>query len=238
MIEPAAGREPQSHPPQLQATAVKHPLLGRRSQRRRRLFLWLVLAVAYPGVAQAQIRGFVDVGATRFAATESFEAIVGSASGPVFGGGVEVALPHGLFASLRASRFRKNGHRVFLFEGRQFDLDIDTTVTVTPLQFSAGYRFTRVGPVVPYGGAGVGWHRYKESSAFATETEDVDQGFTGYHILGGTELRLTRFVAVAAEAEWAAVPDALGNDRNGVSASFDEHDLGGFTVRLKGVVGR
>jgi hypothetical protein len=42
----------------------------------------------------------------------------------------------------------------------------------------------------------------------------------------------------AAEAQWATVPDALGDDPNSVSHEFEESDLGGMTFRLKVVVGR
>jgi opacity protein-like surface antigen len=200
--------------------------------------LSVCLWVSAPRQVDAQIRGFADVGGTIFAARESFAAILGSNGGPVFGGGVEAALPHRLFVSVRASRFRKSGHRVFLFEGQQFDLDIKTTVTVTPLEFAGGYRFRAINGVTPYGGGGIGWHHYGETSAGASGNEDVSERFVGYHGFGGLEFRLARQVATAVEGEWATVPNALGRDPNGVSAAFDEHDLGGLTVRLKVVVGR
>jgi hypothetical protein len=41
---------------------------------------------------------------------------------------------------------------------------------------------------------------------------------------------------VAGEANWTTVPDAIG--AAGVSAAFDETDLGGTSVRLKITVGR
>ena len=91
---------------------------------------------------------------------------------------------------------------------------------------------------MPYGGAGVGRHRYVETSTFAEASENVSERFTGYHVLGGAEFRLARWLSAAGEAQWATVPDALGDDPNGVSREFDESDLGGVTVRLKIVVGR
>jgi hypothetical protein len=66
----------------------------------------------------------------------------------------------------------------------------------------------------------------------------VKQTFTGYHILGGAEFRAARWIGAAAEVQWATVPDALGANENGVSAMFDENDLGGVTFRVKIVVGR
>ena len=189
--------------------------------------------------ADAQIRGFADVGSTTFAATESFETILGTASGVVFGGGVEGMLPKNIFVNVRASRFRKTGERVFVTEsGERFGLGIPTTITVTPLEFTGGYRFDRGWRVVPYGGGGFGRHRYEEVSDFAEEDEGVKESFTGYHLLGGAELRVSQWIGAAGELQWATVPDALGSDPNGVSSQFDETDLGGLTFRVKVVVGR
>ena len=182
-------------------------------------------------------RGFGDVGATTFTAEQSFNAILGSRSGPVFGGGVEVVLPQRVFVNVRASRFRETGQRVFLFEGKQFDLGIPTTITLTPVELTGGYRFPFWSRLVPYAGAGVGWHQFKETSQFAVSEENVKDRFTGAHLLGGAEIRLARWIAAAGELQWATVPDAFGDDPNSVSHEFDESDLGGTTFRFKIIVG-
>jgi len=207
--------------------------------------LWLggvaVAAItASPAAAQTEfmLRGFGDIGSTTFTAKKSFDAVLGSDSGLVFGGGVEAVLPQRVFVNLRASRFREVGQRVFLFNGEQFDLGIPTTITVTPVELTGGYRFDVGWRVVPYGGAGLGWHRYEEISRFANADENIDERFTGYHIVGGAEFRLARWIAAAAEAQWATVHDALGGDSNSVSHEFNESDLGGVTFRLKVVIGR
>jgi opacity protein-like surface antigen len=184
------------------------------------------------------LRGFADAGSTTFTAKESFTAVLGSERGVVFGGGVEAVLPQRVFVALRASRFREQGERVFLFDGEQFDLGIPTTVTVTPVELSGGYRFDVGARLVPYAGGGIGWHRYQETSEFAEASENVEETFRGYHVFGGAEVRLARWMGVGAEAQWATVPDALGQDPNGVSATFDESDLGGVTLRVKLVIGR
>jgi opacity protein-like surface antigen len=199
-----------------------------------------VMAAATAASAQTREftrRGFGDVGATTFTAEQSFEAVLGSASGKVFGGGVEVVLPFQLFANVRASRFRETGQRVFLFEGEQFDLGIPTTITVTPVQVTGGYRFAFSDRVIPYAGAGVGWYGFKEASQFSTDAENVDDRFTGFHILGGAEIGLWRWLALAGELQWATVPDAFGDDPNSVSHEFNESNLGGTTFRFKIVVG-
>lgn len=194
-----------------------------------------------PAAAQTRefmLRGFGDVGATTFTAKKSFEAVLGSERGLVFGGGVEAVLPQRVFVNVRASRFREVGQRVFLFNGEQFDLGIPATITVTPVELTGGYRFDVDRRFVAYGGAGVGWHRYQETSQFAQADENLDERFAGYHVMGGAEFRLVRWIGAAAEAQWATVPDALGEDSNSVSHEFDESDLGGVTLRVKVVIGR
>jgi opacity protein-like surface antigen len=219
--------------------------------------LWLAIAVAFlaasaGGVVQAQsvaLRGEAEIGLRTFTASDSFKAILGTSAGPIFGGGVEVVLPQHVFVALHATRFRKSGERVFLFEGQTFDLGIPTTVTVTPIELSAGYRFSggragrragaaRPARVIPYVGGGIGWHRYEETSSFATNGENVKSQKIGYQVLGGAEYRLNPWLGLAGEAEWAMVPDALGQDPNGVSAAFNETDLGGGSFRVKIVIGR
>ncbi|HEX4915215.1 MAG TPA: hypothetical protein VFV51_14720, partial [Vicinamibacterales bacterium] len=71
---------------------------------------------------------------------------------------------------------------------------------------------------------------------FATDDENVDERFNGFHLLGGAEYRVSRIVALAGEATWTTVPDALGE--GGVSDAFDETDLGGISFRLKVIIGR
>jgi opacity protein-like surface antigen len=203
----------------------------------------VAIAVVFSTPAAAQtsafsLRGFADVGSTTFTATESFTAVLGDDRGAVAGGGVEAVVARRVFVNLRASRFREEGERVFLFGGEQFNLGIPTTVTVRPVELTGGYRFDFGGRVVPYAGAGLGWHRYEETSEFAEADENVDDTYRGYHVLGGAEVRLANWLGAAAEAQWATVPDALGLDPNGVSAAFDESDLGGVTFRVKIVIGR
>lgn len=190
------------------------------------------------------------MGLEKLAAHDSFETIAGSASPAIFGGGLEATLPRDIFASVRASRLRMSGQRVFLFEGEQFNLGIPTTIVVRPLELTVGYRFDSSMPaliplrrrrqsrLIPYAGAGVGWYRFEESSAFAEPDEDVRETFIGFHVLGGVVIPLRRWLGVGAEGQWSTVPDALGQNTNSVSQALGETDLGGLTVRVKVTVGR
>ena len=204
----------------------------------------LVFTVAgmHARIVEAQewgTRGIIEVGATMFTASNSFEAILGTATGTVFGGGGELILPQQVFASVRVSRFQRSGERAFVFEGETFGLGIDTTVRVTPIEVTGGYRFGDLNRrLVPYVGTGIGWHRYQETSEFADDDENVRETFQGYHLLGGAEFRVTRWFGVGGEFQWTTVPDALGQDPNGVSAAFEETNLGGTAFRVRFVVGR
>jgi opacity protein-like surface antigen len=127
---------------------------------------------------------------------------------------------------------------VFPFNDQLFRLGIPVTVTVVPIELTGGYRFDSGALLVPYAGAGVGWHRYREKSEFADAGENGQDRFTGFHVLGGTEVHLGRWIGAAFEAEWTSVPDALGASPTSVAREFQESNLGGFTIRGKVIVGR
>ena len=198
------------------------------------------MTIVAPPAAEAQgfaFRGFADTGSTTFAAKQSFKTIFGSESGMVYGGGIE-AVERNAFLNLRASRFRKTGERVFIFEGEEFRLGIPATVTITPIELNAGYRFDFGSWVIPYAGLGGGLHKYTETSPFNGDGENVKDSFYGYQVTGGAEFRLARWLGAAAEAQWTRVPNALGQDDTGVSKMFEETDLGGTTFRVKIVIGQ
>ena len=197
------------------------------------------------------VRGFVTFGSITFQADDSFEAILDSAAGPIWGGGGSVLLPRGFYAEVSASRFRGDGERAFVGpapDREVFKLGIPLQVSITPLQFTGGWRYRhcprtakpRAGGcrprLIPYAGGGFSSYRYQEASDFAEAEEDIDERFSGYHIVGGVEYLPLRWMAVGGEVSWSSVADALGE--GGVSAAFNEDNLGGTTVRLKISFGR
>lgn len=204
--------------------------------------LFALMFLLWAGGASAQsleVHGFFDVGATTFTATDSFEAVFGSSVGLMFGGGGGVILPQKIFIDARASRFKKDGQRVFVNNGDVFELGITNTVTITPFEISAGYRFGRSRDAVrPYAGGGISWYRYEETDEFAISGESIKDTYTGFHLLGGAEFRVASWLGIAGEAAWATVPNSLGQDRGSVGTGFDETDLGGTTFRAKVVIGR
>ena len=185
------------------------------------------------------IGGYGMFGNISFTASKSFDAIAGTPSGPIFGGGARVGLPFGgLFVNVGAWRYRADGERVFVANNQTFKLGIPVEITVTPIELSFGWQFAfrRVPKLRPYVAAGLTSMSYRETSDFATESENADDRFSGYHLLGGAEYKITRWLGVAGEASWTTVPNAIG--QSGVSKSFNETDLGGTILRFKITIGR
>ena len=200
-------------------------------------------ATAVPARAQSVndigVRGFALVGNMTFTAQDSFDTILDTHSGPIYGGGGTVLLPWwGLYVEVRASRFRGDGQRVFIGPNDEvFKLAIPVEITITPLELTGGYRLTRLSRrFVPFGGVGYTSSRYKETSQFADAAEDADDRFGGFHVLGGAEYLPFPWLAVGGEVSWSSIANAIG--ASGVSQHFGEDNIGGTSARLKISVGR
>jgi hypothetical protein len=196
-------------------------------------------AAARPQSRSIQIGGYGMFGNINFTAKESFDTITGSPSGPIFGGGARVGLPFGgLFVDVGAWQYRGDGERVFVANDEIFRLGIPVEITVTPIELSAGWQFRlrRLPKFIPYVAGGLTSMSYTETSDFATDAENVEERFNGYHMFGGAQYLITRWLGVAGEASWTTVPDAIGEA--GVSEAFNETDLGGTTFRFKITIGR
>lgn len=192
---------------------------------------------AAPRRGRMMIRGFGQAGGTFFTAKNSFETIVGTAMGAVYGVGGQVVFPSGAFVQGSGERFVKTGSRVVVSGTQIFTLAIPDTVTVTPIQFTAGYRDRSYGGAFPYLGVGLGWQTLQEESPSLTEDQQrTRHGHVGYHILGGAEFPFSPWLSVAGEVQWTSVPNVLGD--TGVSALFEEDDFGGTAFRFKVIVGR
>ena len=184
------------------------------------------------------VRGVVEAGARTFTASQSFDAVLGSHAGPLFGAGAEAIVRRNLFISFGVSRFKKDGERVVVAGGEAFPNGIATTISIVPIEVSAGWRFTDGRrTLIPYLGGGIGWHKYKETADFSDTNEDVQLTKMGYQLLGGAEWRASRWLGVAGEAAWMGVPSAF-TASTGAAAAFGESDLGGAVFRVKAVVGR
>jgi opacity protein-like surface antigen len=199
------------------------------------------LLFATPAAAQVppliSIRPFVTISEERLAAANTFEAIFGTANEPLYGGGLQVTERDRFYVELSASKFRQTGQRAFrTSDGQVFHVGIPLTATLTPLELTGGYRYHRWKHVIPYGGAGVGWYRYTESSSFSTGAENVNTRHAGVLVEGGAEIRLHRWLGVAVDARYTHVPGILGT--GGISKDVSENDIGGVAARIKVIVGR
>lgn len=223
------------------------------------LVLLLVLAGAGQAFAQAkprprtppppppsraiEIGGFAMAGLMNFTAADSFEVILGQPAGTIFGGGARLGLPWriafgGPFVNVGAWRFSGTGERVFVFNGQEFDLNIPVEVAITAFEVSGGWQFRipRLLRLRPFVAGGLSSYGYRETSRFAAAGEDVDDRFGGFHLAGGIEYKITRWLGAGGELNWTSIPDAIG--AAGVSAEFDETDLGGTSIRVKLTIGR
>src|SRR5260221_2313265 len=178
--------------------------------------------------------GFGQFGYEKFAAQNSFRAVMGQATGQFFGGGAEVRIGSGLFLSASLEHFTRTGDRVVVVDREVFKLGIPDTVSLTPMTMTAGWRFVH-DRATRYVGGGVGRILYKEDFSFADATEKIDTRFTSYQMLGGIEFR-NGWVATAFEVQYSRVPNAIGI--GGASAAFQESNLGGIAGRVKILVGR
>ena len=216
-----------------------------------------LLALAMPAIAGAQgatstsptgrtLRFAVFGTAGLFTATakDTFDAILDTRSGTDVGFGAQVAWQsgtlRGLFVEFDASRFEETGERVFVHEGEVFPLGIPLTVGLTPIEVSAGYRFTQArrtrrgvvaSPIALFGGGGVGSVGYSETD----DDGEISERFTAYHVMGGADVTVWKALQIGAEVRYRWVPDGLG--AGGVSDAFNETDLGGSTFRVRIGVG-
>lgn len=180
------------------------------------------------------LRGFGSVEYEFFQAAKSFDAVFCDSKAVLFGAGGEVSIGPQLFVQGRVARVRKVGERAFVFGGEVFRLGIDDTVTLTPIDVSVGYRIAAQPRFRPYVAGGLGVLRYAEESEFATGTDQ--DSFLSYHVAGGVEVPITKWLAVAGEVQYRTVPNAIGSE--GVGKEFSETNLGGTSVCVKFLVGR
>jgi hypothetical protein len=192
-----------------------------------------------------RLAAFATAGVFKATASKSFDAVLDKDSGRDIGAGAQVAWQsgalRGLFVEVGVSRFEETGERAFVHDGDVFPLGIPLTISLTPVDVTAGYRLAsvrrgrdgrvRVSPVAYFVGGGVGSVAYRESDP----DDVVTDRFTSYHVMGGADVTVFRFVQIGAEARHRWVPDGLG--AGGISDELNESDLGGTTLRVRIGVG-
>ena len=180
------------------------------------------------------LRPFFLATEQRFSARKTFETVFGKSVQPFWGGGLSVAFRNGFYVDVTASRFKKTGQRAFFFEGQGYPLGIPLTVTVTPLEVTAGQRSRITPSMFVYTGFGVGSYRYQESSQF--DDGPFEKRHVGYLVAAGLEFRVSRWVGVSGDAQYTYVAGIIGT--GGVSKEAGESKLGGIAGRFRVIVGR
>jgi hypothetical protein len=186
-----------------------------------------------PRQSRIGVRAYFLADSMLMTASESFEAVVGSSQFTALGGGGEaLRLWRGLFARAAVSDTTREGDRVALFDDEAIPLGIPLEVRMTPVEIGGGWR-SDVGAsrsIGVYGGGGFLRVRYRETSQFAGPSENIDESYNGYVVFGGADVTIARWLMLGAEVQYRTVPDAIGS--GGVSAAFDETDLGGIALRV------
>lgn len=176
-------------------------------------------------------------------ARDAFDAVGITGNPLALSGGVEATRVYrGLFVRGTVERVSETGERVFLTEGGDpFGLGIPLDVELMPIEATVGWRFETPAArpphrVVPFVGGGVGTLRYRETDSFADADDTVNEQFLSYHLLGGADVALVRWVRVRFEYRFRYAPDSLGE--GGVSAITGDTSLGGSTLGAAVVIGR
>ncbi len=192
---------------------------------------------------RVEFRPFAVVAVERFTAATTFDATLGSAFQPLWGGGLELTTRRNFFVDVTLSRMSRSGQRAFANGDQTFGLGIPLHATLTPVELTAGRRFPlstrrrrRRVAVVPYVGLGVGLYRYEEHSDFSASGDDLDATHAGFIAVGGAELHVAKWVGIAVDAQYTNVPGILG--QAGVSQQVGERDLGGIAGRVRVILGR
>jgi hypothetical protein len=64
------------------------------------------------------------------------------------------------------------------------------------------------------------------------------RGFGDAGLTVFTATQSFKAILAAVEGQWALVPNAFGDSAASVARLFDEHDLGGFTLSVRIIVGQ
>jgi hypothetical protein len=90
--------------------------------------------------------------------------------------------------------------------------------------------------VIPYVGGGIGFVRLTEEGAFSTGTDNVSETHTSYHVKGGLDFSIQRWLAAGVTGGVRWVPDGLAG--SGIAQEFGETALDHFFFAARVTIGR
>jgi hypothetical protein len=207
----------------------------------RRLFALTILAVvgaAAPAAAQSGgrtvgVRAFGHYEMVSMAASRTFDAVIGTSSMSGVGGGAEaIGIWKGLFVRGAVSQMKDTGQRAFVFGSDIIRVDVPLDVKIRTVELGAGWRVPLGASerFAVYGGGGVLFLKYDETSTQAAGSENVNESFNGIVAFGGAEVTIWKWIVAGVEGQYRSVPDAIGSA--GISQLVDETDLGGTAIRV------
>lgn len=192
-------------------------------------------ASAVPSAAQTrparpyEVRGFAVAGSEATESPQTFDAILGDERITLAGAGGEIVILRRWIVRGQWSRFSGTGTRVFVDNDETvFDLGIPLDVRVTVTEFSAGYHLISKPRWGLYAAAGRSTYSLREES----NGESARSDGSGWHVLGGGEIRPHKWIFVAGEGQWTKTEDIL---TGGAAEALGESRLGG--IRVGGRVG-
>jgi hypothetical protein len=118
--------------------------------------------------------------------------------------------------------------------GEVFPLGHPLKTRTIPYALVGTYRILPDSRLVPYVGAGVGLTSFKEETTVGGVTESNSSNKFSIHALGGVETSGGPF-RFGLELRWFTAPNSAGV--SGVSALYDEKDVGGFSLSAKVIFG-
>lgn len=195
----------------------------------------MVIVLATGPASAGEFAAELGAGYFGMSASKSADALFDSSGGFTWGGAARYSFKGGIFVSAGARTFSKEGERVFLAGPTDTvaRLGFPLSIRITPMFVTAGYRFREGKMVVPYAGIGGSLTSFTEESSVAGRSYDESRTQGGFHVVGGAEVGRGRF-RFGAEVGWSTVPDAVGV--GGVSAVYNENNLGGWSVMGKLVI--
>jgi hypothetical protein len=184
--------------------------------------------------------GFKAMAAVQLTAMDSsqtFEALVGSANLPGFGGTADVLnIFSRVFVRVGMAQDFKDGSRVLVLDdGSIHDTGVPLTLKVQTVEVAAGWRQSprRHPKFAWYVGGGVAFAKLmSESPAPQPGDNDSDSG-SGALVLAGFDRVLWTTLIGGLEVQYRMVDDVIGT--GGVSKAFGETSLSGATIR--GMIG-
>jgi hypothetical protein len=184
----------------------------------------LALAAAAPAAGGPSWHLGVRAGTFEPTASDTYDTLWGETM-VLLGVQAEARFESGWFVALSADRGEADGELVAPGPGGPIPTGEPTTLTLTPIHLTAGGVARRDLPWNVYFGGGPTLLLWEDDNAPFPE----DGSDPGFHAVLGLRRSFAR-AGVAAEARWSTVPDVFGE--GGVSAAFEEDDLGGLALHL------